>query len=258
MSKNTNTPEMSGETQKTAVLESFRIPMDNLGEELPAIERYRPEWLAGRRSAEQRGSPTNNTNKASLGNTSEPSACNIAGDSGPSDPLTILKKNNTYHLFFNPYQIECGGWDQSYLPALIGWLSTLTEENIVYFYQSGNLWYVPTAASSLIAIESCKANTIYVLDHMTSYGLYALACSEIFVKDTGAIEFRRPIPADTSECDAAYIPYVRSLLNKATQRKLLTEDEVESIFSDDRIVLLTANDIRARQSSDVTTESTSE
>lgn len=179
----------------------------------------------------------------------QPTACQPTSAPPPADDIVILKKNDSYHVYFYPYALSDSGWFSSYIQAFTAWLRTLSASDTVYIYQTGDFYYMPWQVTAMTAIETCKAKTVFVVDSMIGAGSFLFACREFMILDTGAITVSRTIPADRPEGDAVYEPYFKALLAKAVERKLLTDEEVAAVFERDAVIFLTATEIRERTAS---------
>ena len=223
----------------TSVLELPLYPLNDVSEFVVAQEFFHPVVDAKRKNAELAPGSTAVASELTT-------LCEQASATTDSDAIVILKKDSSYHVHFYPYTVSGAGYFQSYLVDFINWLRSLNKEDTVYFYQCDFFGYMPWMAAPLIAIRDCKATTVFMLDAMIEEGYFALACKEIRVFDTGALVLRRDIPNDSMEYEKSYTSFSKALFARAVERKIITQEELESIFNRDAVLFFTAEELRKR------------
>ena len=174
--------------------------------------------------------------------------CTSSGEAKPkvTAPI-ILFADGAYHLYFEAWSLFENGWgDPTVYKGFLEWLAGLTKDDTIYFHQTCPYWRIYSAMPTLVAIDVCLAKKVFVFDIFMDYGSFALVCDEFKILDTGGIVFRRLISADHDNFQEACDGYHRELFNRAVKHKFLTPEEVDQILNDDKIICLTAKDLRTR------------
>jgi hypothetical protein len=188
----------------------------------------KPEWSAG----------------TALKTTLGPESC-----VEPSPETTVIyKKDGDYHVYFNTGEFSASWWGTN-ISAFTQWAMSLQSEEVVYFYQTGMVAYIPVTVQVMTVLDTlCKAKKIFVVDHMIESPLFLFVCDEVCIEELGAICFRSCVdPTTASIPEKTFLPYLRRLYDRGVARNLLTTEEATAILMDNRIVFKTARELRAQR-----------
>jgi hypothetical protein len=167
----------------------------------------------------------------------------IAPDNQP-ETTVIDKKDGVYHVYFHTGELSTS-WCTTNLNAFTQFAMSLTAEDVVYFYQTGSVHFMPSIAQALIVLDTlCLAQKVFVVDHLIETPLLLLVCNKLAVEDTGAITFSSCIPDDHGKAAQIFRPYMSRLYKRAVGAGLLSAAEAKSVIDDNGIVFKTARELR--------------
>ena len=163
------------------------------------------------------------------------------------DTTVIYHKDGAYYVYFNAGELAASWWGVN-LASFSQWAMSLKPDDVVYFYQTGSIFYIPLWAQILSVLDTqCLAKKIFVVDHMIDTPLFLFICDEVCIDDLGAISFRSCVDlVEASVVEKAFLPYLGKLYERGVAKKLLTDDEAHAIMVDNLIVFKTARQLKSQ------------
>lgn len=171
----------------------------------------------------------------------------VISESRKQDTSVIYKKEGAYYVYFHISELSSAWWGTN-LTAFTLWAMALKPEDKVYFYQTGNVWFLPMAAQILTTLDThCVAHKVFVVDHLIETPLLMLVCDEVRIEDTACINFTSCIDPDRIEpIERAFVSYLGHLYQRAVDRKMITAEEARAVLNESRILYKTARQLRAQ------------
>lgn len=168
-------------------------------------------------------------------------------DESKSPETTIIdRKDNDHFLYLHTCEISAAAWWKSNITAFTQWITSLSKNDTIYIYQTGDIWFTPHIIQALVVMDTlCQAKKIFVVDHIIETPHILLVSDELKIEDTGAVYFTLGLNTDDGKRnERILIPQFRRLYKRAISFGLLSETEVNSIFEDNAIIFKTAREMR--------------